>query len=407
MRFLPALLFLSAHTAGFGQQISLSLSSGSTTPGGTVSLSIDLSLNGEIQPARHIRRLRPPASLEWTLNYSPLDFASVQVSATPATAVAGKSISCTASPGSTSCLLIGLNVNPISSGALAIATFQVSPTTSNQTSAIELTNVVAASPQATGIPASGTGSAVTILQAEAPVIYPTGVFNAASLQSRPLAPGEMISLFGSGLGPPTATASRVTEAGRLDNFVSGTRVLFDGSAAPLLFVQSNQVRAIVPYETIGQKITHLQVEYQGTRSQPVLFPVADTAVAIFTVDSSGQGQGLVFNEDGSLNSPSNPAKPGSVIAMYATGCGQTDPPGETGQIAGNVAPKPLLPVTVFMGGMGAEVLYAGVAPGSSTSVLQVNTRIPDTVESGVIPISLMVGPDASQSGVMLATGYPR
>jgi len=398
MRFVPAFLILLTHTATSAQQVSLSLSSGSTTPGGTVSLSMDLALNGGVQPA----------SVQWTLNYSPQDFNSVQVSATPATTIAGKSIRCTgSSSGSTSCLLIGINVNPISSGVLAIVTIQVSPTTSHQTSAIQLTNVVAASPQATGIPASGTGGAVSILQAQAPVIYPTGVLNAASLQSRPLAPGEIISLFGSGVGPPNGSAATITGAGRLDTFVGGTRVLFDGIAAPLLFVQSDQVNAVVPYETAGQTATHVQVEYQGTQSPAVLFPVADTSAAIFTADSSGQGQGIVLNEDGSLNSPANPARPGSVIAMYATGSGQTDPPSVTGQVASNVAPKPLLPVTVFVGGLSAQVLFAGAPPGSSTGVLQVNTRIPDTVGSGVFPISLVVGSEASQSGVTLATGYPR
>ena len=144
MRYSAAFLFLLTYAASFGQQISLSLSSGSTAPGGTVSLSMDLALNGGIQPA----------SLQWTLSYSQQDFASVQVSATPATTIAGKSISCTASAGSASCVLLGMNINPLSSGVLALVTLQVSPATGHQSAAIDLANVVAASPQAAAIPAA-------------------------------------------------------------------------------------------------------------------------------------------------------------------------------------------------------------------------------------------------------------
>jgi uncharacterized protein (TIGR03437 family) len=92
-----------------------------------------------------------------------------------------------------------------------------------------------------------------------------------------------------------------------------------------------------------------------------------------------------------------------VITVYATGSGQTDPPSVTGQISGAVSLKPLLPVTVLLGGLPADVLYSGSPPGFSTAVLQGNTRIPDSVGSGMIPISLMVGSDTSQAGVTVAT----
>src|SRR5260221_3205336 len=119
-------LLLFVSMASFAQDALLTLSSGAASPGGSVSLSVNLALNGGIQPA----------SVQWSLNYPAEDFDSVQLSASPATTIAGKSIQCTASTGSTSCLLIGLSVNPISSG---LVTFQISPTTTHQISALELT----------------------------------------------------------------------------------------------------------------------------------------------------------------------------------------------------------------------------------------------------------------------------
>jgi hypothetical protein len=162
LKGLAAALFLFATTGSFAQELLLTLSSGGAQTGGSVSLSLNLALNGGIQPA----------SVQWLLNYPAEDFDSVQLLASPATTIAGKSIQCTSSPGTTSCLLIGLNVNPISSALLAIATFQISPSTTHQISAIELTNITAASSQAEKISSDGIGGSITILQPQTPINSP-------------------------------------------------------------------------------------------------------------------------------------------------------------------------------------------------------------------------------------------
>jgi uncharacterized protein (TIGR03437 family) len=89
--------------------------------------------------------------------------------------------------------------------------------------------------------------------------------------------------------------------------------------------------------------------------------------------------------------------------FFATGAGQTDPPGADGQIAGDTLPKPLLPVTVQIGGLDAKVLYAGAAPGLVAGVLQVNCIVPSDSPSGyAVPIMLTVGNISSPAGVTLA-----
>ena len=189
----------------------------------------------------------------------------------------------------------------------------------------------------------------------------------------------------------------------MDTELSGTRVLFDGQAAPLIYVSATQVSAIVPYALAGKATTRLQIAYNGNQSTPIVLQVADTAPGIFTADSSGKGQGAILNQDTSLNSPKTPATRGSIVVLYATGEGQTAPPGVDGKIARGTLPKPGLSVSARVGGIEAEVLYAGAAPGLVAGVLQVNLRIPmDVAASDEIPMVLAVGGIASQPGVTLA-----
>jgi uncharacterized protein (TIGR03437 family) len=80
------------------------------------------------------------------------------------------------------------------------------------------------------------------------------------------------------------------------------------------------------------------------------------------MDGSGVGQGAILDQNSTVNSPSNPAEKGSIVIVFASGAGQTDPGGADGQIAGDTLPTPLLPVSVQIGGLEAKVLYAGAAP---------------------------------------------
>ena len=227
--------------------------------------------------------------------------------------------------------------------------------------------------------------------------------SAASFLPGPIAPGEMVTIFGSAMASDTPAALTLNAAGLVDNELSGTRVLFDGQAAPLIYVSANQVSAVVPYALAGKPTTQLQIEYNGNQSTPAVLQVAGAAPGLFTADSSGKGQGAILNQDTSLNSPKTPATRGSIVVLYATGEGQTTPPGVDGKIAQSTLPKPNLSVSARIGGIDAEVLYAGAAPGLAAGVLQANLRIPMDVAVGdAVPIVLVVGGIASQPGVTLA-----
>jgi len=228
------------------------------------------------------------------------------------------------------------------------------------------------------------------------------VVNAAGFFTGPAAAGTVVSIFGDGMGPSTGAMFQVGPSGTVDTVLGGTRVYFDGVAAPILYAQTSQVNAITPFGLAGRSSTDVTVEFQGVRSRAFSVPVADSSPALFTVDSSGRGQGAILNQDYSLNSPRNPAPRGTVVMIYATGGGQTDPPGTDGRMVGTPLPRLRL-VSATVGGVPAEVQYAGGAPGLVSGVVQFNVLLPDGAPSGdQVQIQVRVGTAKSQGNVTLA-----
>jgi uncharacterized protein (TIGR03437 family) len=226
-----------------------------------------------------------------------------------------------------------------------------------------------------------------------PSIKDHSVVNAASFRDGSVAPGEVVTIFGSNLGPSRLTAYQLTASHFVSTTLAQTRVLFDGIPAPLLYVRNDQVSAIVPFAVAGQTDTQVVVVHNGIPSGTLTVPVAESAPGLFNA---------VLNEDSSKNSATNPAAQGSIVVLYGTGAGQTNPAGVDGQIANKVLPKPVLPVTVTIDGKAAKVLYAGGASGEVAGVIQVNVRLPDDIHSGALPVVLRVGSGVSQPGITLA-----
>jgi uncharacterized protein (TIGR03437 family) len=231
-----------------------------------------------------------------------------------------------------------------------------------------------------------------------------GVVNAASEQGTTVAPGEIVAIFGTGIGPTTLANYSITPANFFDTLAGNTTVLFDGIPAPLIYASAGQTAAIVPYSVAGQASTLMVVNYQGLASPPLKLNIAPSAPGLFSADSSGTGNGAILNQDSSINSPSNPAARGSIIVLYGTGEGQTNPPGVNGRIALSVYPKPLLPVKVTIGGVDATsgILYTGAAPSLVAGVFQINVTVPQNLAAGAVPVVVTVGSASSQSGLTVS-----
>jgi uncharacterized protein (TIGR03437 family) len=242
-----------------------------------------------------------------------------------------------------------------------------------------------------------------IRKAEPAQIFPAAVVNAASFKLGPISPGEIITLYGVDLGPTTLVPLQLTGEGLVSTNLGGTQVLIDGKPAPLIYVLNSQISAVAPYSAAGKAAVTMQVNVAGRMTNTITLPVAASAPGIFTALSSGQGQGAILNQDNSLNSPDNPAARGSVVVLYATGEGQTSPAGMDGKPAVDVFPKPVLDVSVTIGGKSAQVQYAGAAPYFVAGVMQVNVTVPPDGDQGsAVPIVLKVGNASSPDGVTLA-----
>jgi hypothetical protein len=197
-----------------------------------------------------------------------------------------------------------------------------------------------------------------------------------------VAPGEIVTIFGSGMGPSEPAKLSVTSERRLATTLAGVRILFDGMPAPLVYVSEKQSSVIVPYGVAGRSSVDVQIEYNGVRSDAVTVPVLASRPGIFSLDGTGRGQALILNEDGTLNSAENPARRGSIEL--------------------NVLPRTTLPVSAIfdlgsnefqVSAKPGEVLYAGGVSGSVAGLLQLNVRVPaNAVATGNrVPFLLIIG----------------
>lgn len=217
-----------------------------------------------------------------------------------------------------------------------------------------------------------------------------------------VAPLEIVTLFGTGLGPATLQNGGLDPNGRLATVVGETRVLFDGVPAPIIYASAGQTSVIVPAEVAGRVFTVISVERAGQVTSIGTASITPTLPGLFTSNASGSGPVAAFNQDGSLNGPTRPASPGSVVTMFATGAGLMDRSLPNGAVTDSNLLRPLQPVSVRIGLQTAELLYAGSAPTLVHGVLQVNVRIPAGLVPGDYPIKLVVGNNATPPGTTIS-----
>lgn len=246
-------------------------------------------------------------------------------------------------------------------------------------------------------------SAVVTFGTVSPTISRAGIISAASFQEGGgVAPGQILTVFGSGLGPTALAGAQFSADGKfLSGTTGGTQVLFDGVPAPMIFSYAGQISAIAPYEIAGKATTSVVLTYGGQTSNAVSVPVVSAAPALFTAAASGTGQAAIFNHDG-LPNAQYPEPAGQAVALYGTGEGQTDPPGVTGALALAVYPKPVNEVKVTIGDKDAKVLYQGAVPTAVAGLFQVNVEIPPDVTPGpAVPVVVTVDGVSSRSDVTM------
>jgi len=237
-------------------------------------------------------------------------------------------------------------------------------------------------------------SLLVALAADAPVIGQNGIVEGAGF-SQVVSSGGIASLFGTNLAASTASATVVP----LPSILANTQVLVNGVAAPLFYVSPTQINFQMPPEPVGAGVS-VTVVSGGINSLQATVNIAPAGPGIFTSTSNGTGQGAVLNQDYSANSAQNPAAAGSVIQIFATGLGLTNPQLAAGQ-PGSASPLNMTVNTpvVIIDGVPGQVSFSGLAPGF-VGLYQVNVQVPAGTPSGAATLQIQINGQTSNTATV-------
>jgi uncharacterized protein (TIGR03437 family) len=219
------------------------------------------------------------------------------------------------------------------------------------------------------------GIAADALAGAGVYINPQGILNGASFSPTggSIAPGEFITIFGSGLAAAEAVATPPYPAS-----LGGVTVTVNSVEAPIYLVSPTQLNVLVPYSVTGTTAT-ISVTNNGKTSNSVVVPLSTTAPGVFTQNSSGTGLGAILHANNTLVTSASPAKLGETVSIYLTGLGAVSPSVSDGT-AGMSSPlsKVTETVSVTIGNVSATVLFAGLAPGLP-GLYQINVTVPSSL----------------------------
>jgi uncharacterized protein (TIGR03437 family) len=206
--------------------------------------------------------------------------------------------------------------------------------------------------------------------------------NAASFLAQPIAPGEIVTLFGNGLGPPTGVQTQASFQQPFPKTAGNVTVTFDGAAAPILYAQDAQINVTAPWALNPGTSTQICVTYNSAPTNCLTWAVAQTSPGVFTVDGY---HAAALNQDGTVNSATNPAAVGSVVSIFMTGLGPISPGQQDGALV--VAPYPTNvygtevdmpadgPPTSGIQWIALTESYSGPAPNLIAGATQINFQL--------------------------------
>jgi uncharacterized protein (TIGR03437 family) len=247
--------------------------------------------------------------------------------------------------------------------------------------------------------ADGVAGVVRAVSPDTPPALPgtpsfSSLVSSASYQSGPVAPGELITFYGHYLGPATPAEWTLGSDGKLTIPNANVQIFFDDVPAPLVYISAGQINAVAPYSVVNGFST-------------VRIQAAGGSVSSTTIGAIGSAPGIfpyaIVNQDGSINSATNPAAVGTYVTMFGTGLGQTSPGGVDGTVtSGSSIPTQIYSVSatlsrnpLFSTVVPMKVLYAGPAPGLAAGVCQIDAVVPAGVLPGLNFMAIAAGPGTS------------
>jgi uncharacterized protein (TIGR03437 family) len=225
-------------------------------------------------------------------------------------------------------------------------------------------------------------------------LNPIGIVNAANSApiTNPVAPNELVTLYGQGMAPGAMPAPAYVFP--LPTTLNGVQVYVNGAPAPLLYVSPGVINLLSPsnwYPGNGWDYVTIQIDNNGTYSNAVRVLTSNSAPGVFDFTGSATGQAVVLH----ANTPvvansSNPAHPGDVVSIFATGLGLTENQPDIDGSAGVFSPL-LHEWQVWMGGVQCDPNqisnYAGLAPGYA-GLYQINVTVPSGTPTGDVPLEV-------------------
>jgi uncharacterized protein (TIGR03437 family) len=220
----------------------------------------------------------------------------------------------------------------------------------------------------------------------------TDVLNAATQSGRGgIAPGELVTLTGFGIGPDSGVVYQPDAQGNVPTQLAGVQVLFDGVPVPILYAQSKQINAIAPVGSAVNGTRQVTMTYNNRQFGPAIATATFGSPGIFRLQIGQSAQAVAMNQDGTANGPTNPAARGSIVTVWGTGYGQTDPPCQSGGLNPPYAASLSRGMSALIYNadpslMGvqvpASVTYAGSAPTLVCGVVQINFQVPENIAPG-------------------------
>ena len=276
---------------------------------------------------------------------------------------------------------------------------------------------------------------VTVNVTAAQVPTPVTIINSAIINGfGAIAPGELITIKGTNLGPACVAPATgcvaggfqfgVTAQNAVSSTLSGVQVLFDTIPGTPTYVSPTQINVIVPWEIAGRVSTNMVVMYNSVQSAAFPLQVVAVAPGIYTQNATGSGQSAALNLSAAAASVYNgpaggtyfgtsiataPAPQGSVVVFYLTGGGLTNPGSTDGSISSGTTLMPLKNwtlgssvVTATVGNSPATVLFAGAAPTLITGVVQINLQLPPGVTGNALPVVITIDGVTTQTTATIA-----
>lgn len=220
----------------------------------------------------------------------------------------------------------------------------------------------------------------------------------------PVAPGQLITLYGNGLGPSQPLNGLGGDAAGIPVQLGGVAVTFDGIPAPLLYVSAGQLNVQVPFEvsrslSTDVPVTTMQVSLGGATIGSQALAVVGVNPSLFSI-SGFNTTAVALNQDGTLNSSTNPAKAGSELTLLVNGIGLDAGNQLTGMWTGS-NPAPIQTPVAVLGGNNLFGVCCSAAyslevdtftdlPGAISGLGQIQVRVPAVSDSVNLPQFLVL-----------------